>query len=632
MLSSGSVSATISSFLIHSEIPVLGRFQMQRTIYLLVVLAWAIYVTRENRLFNSRRRIASPPDSVQRIGVNLWSCAYALTAMIGAWVVWNVGHRGIYLYDQSSVFDGAWRILQGQVLYRDFFTPYGPVVFLIQSLFFRVTGVDFSSLVLSAAVSNSIAVLCVIWLLRRLFPDPIHRPTAIAAGLVTATGFQAPFGTLWFEQTGFLFNLLATACVVESISRRARLAMGLRVAAGCFLAVSVLSKHSAGVVFLPVTLGVVVLAYLPDWKKIFNALGQIASGVLIVSAVFGLWLWLVSSFTGFWHSVIVMGRVLAGQRFSLIDHVWDLILLRNTLRYVLPALLVFLVFAVSRGAFSERNRLLASWILISGIFLQNLFASITLDQTINSIGFVGLINGLAFGLFFYVFKSQNLAEEPREKYWAKLAIPLLSTFFLFYLPTVDSWFWSSKRVVQEFEYGAVFEEPLNVKGASRLVWGEPQVEHVTRKDFEDLNAWLDEANANFFVFTSSTILYGLHQRVSPQPWLFFTPEHSFLMSDILNVDTTVVDHLKKNNVTTFLLEKTHNSANERLLDRMPKLHALIHDQFEKTKEFGIYEVWTLRNGTPLVSIQDTKNSFFAAFADMRNRSQPSAKRLMLVEP
>src|ERR1044071_7935008 len=104
---------------------------MQRTIYLLVVLAWAIYVTRENRLFNSRRRIASPPDSVQRIGVNLWSCPYALTAMIGAWVVWNVGHRGIYLYDQSSVFDGGWRILQGQGLYRAVFAPHGPIVFLL---------------------------------------------------------------------------------------------------------------------------------------------------------------------------------------------------------------------------------------------------------------------------------------------------------------------------------------------------------------------------------------------------------------------------------------------------------------------------------------------------------------------
>ena len=139
---------------------------MRRIIYLLVVLAWAIYVTRGNtavtipetqtRLFNSRGRIASRLDSLQRIGLNLWVSAYALTAIIGALVVWNVGHRGIYLYDQSAVFDGAWRILQGQVLYRDFFTPYGPIVFFIQSLFFRLFGVDFLifSLILPARWSD----------------------------------------------------------------------------------------------------------------------------------------------------------------------------------------------------------------------------------------------------------------------------------------------------------------------------------------------------------------------------------------------------------------------------------------------------------------------------------------------
>ena len=130
--------------------------------------------------------------------------------------MWVVGHRGIYLYDQSGVFDGAWRMLQGQVLYRDFYAPYGPVVFWIQSLFFRLAGVDFSSMVLSAAVINSVAIVCVIWLVRRLFPKPLHRPTAIGAGLLTAVWFQAPFGTLWFEQTSFCFNLVAMVLLVET--------------------------------------------------------------------------------------------------------------------------------------------------------------------------------------------------------------------------------------------------------------------------------------------------------------------------------------------------------------------------------------------------------------------------------
>src|SRR4249919_253711 len=137
---------------------------------------------------------------VRQKGLSLWAVAHILTAIFGGIFVWIVGHKGIYLYDQSGVFDGAWRLIQGQVPYLDFFTPYGPVIFWIQSLFFRLAGVDFSSMVLSAAFINSVAILCMIRLVRRLFPESIHQPTAIGAGLLTAVWFQAPFGTLWFEQ------------------------------------------------------------------------------------------------------------------------------------------------------------------------------------------------------------------------------------------------------------------------------------------------------------------------------------------------------------------------------------------------------------------------------------------------
>src|ERR1700732_4587120 len=129
-----------------------------------------------------------------RKALGLWSWAYLSTAILGGIVVWVVGHRGIYLDDQSGVFDAAWRMVQGQVLYRDFYAPYGPIVFWIQSMFFRLAGVDYSSMVLSAAAINSIAILCVIWVIRRLLPNPLHRPTAIVAGLLTAVWFQAPSG------------------------------------------------------------------------------------------------------------------------------------------------------------------------------------------------------------------------------------------------------------------------------------------------------------------------------------------------------------------------------------------------------------------------------------------------------
>src|SRR5687768_16403978 len=86
-----------------------------------------------------------------------------------AWV-WEVGHRGLFMLDQSIVFDGAWRMVQGQVPYRDFVMPFGPVTFALCALMFRVAGVDFSTLVLTAALISLVATalaLRVSWLLAR---------------------------------------------------------------------------------------------------------------------------------------------------------------------------------------------------------------------------------------------------------------------------------------------------------------------------------------------------------------------------------------------------------------------------------------------------------------------------------
>jgi 4-amino-4-deoxy-L-arabinose transferase-like glycosyltransferase len=533
--------------------------------------------------------------SLLRQALNFWICVYLTTAVLGGVVVWIVGHRGIYLYDQAGVFDGAWRLLQGQTLYRDFYTPYGPVVFWIQSVFFRLAGVDFSSMVLAAAVINSVAVVCVIWLVRRLFPEPLHRPTAAAAGLLTAVWFQAPFGTLWFEQTGFCFNLIAMVLLIETMFRGDRTARQLRVAAGCSLALSILSKQTAGIILLPVPLGVAVLTALPTRRKTIASLLHVSAGVLIVCLIFVVWLLGFSSLNGFWQSVVVMSRVLSQSRTAQVTSLLSLIMLGRTLPAVRVALAAFVVFAISGRLFSRKSNVLATWILLSYVFLQNLFASVTLNEVSDSLGYLGLINGLAFGLFSQVFWKKKAAGEWPVWYWAKSAVPILAAVFLFYRPGVTGWEVSSARLVQQFDANTKFTERLRIRGASRVIWGEPTIlDNVTisRQDFEDVNAWLAKADTNFFVFPYSTLLYGLHKRVSPQPWLYMMPNHSFQLSDVGQVGTTIVQSLKRNNVTAVVLEKS--SSTDDLLRQMPDLQNWLLNEFQKTKEFGYYEVWTLR--------------------------------------
>ena len=103
---------------------------------------------------------------------------------------WATGHRGIFLFDQSIIFDGGWRVLQGQTPYKDFLIPFGPVTFYVQALFFWLFGVNWSATVLPACVFNSLATLSVIRIVRLLGGG--SRLLALCAGLATAICFQAP--------------------------------------------------------------------------------------------------------------------------------------------------------------------------------------------------------------------------------------------------------------------------------------------------------------------------------------------------------------------------------------------------------------------------------------------------------
>ena len=131
-----------------------------------------------------------------------WPWACAAVTVFAAVFVWFAGHRGVFLLDQSIMFDGAWRVYQGQVQYRDFVSTFPPLTFGIQALFFRLMGVDFSAMVLAAAISNAIATLCVLWLVHRLVPD--QRVIACVAGLITAV---TPGGPSRISTCGVSFRI-----------------------------------------------------------------------------------------------------------------------------------------------------------------------------------------------------------------------------------------------------------------------------------------------------------------------------------------------------------------------------------------------------------------------------------------
>jgi Dolichyl-phosphate-mannose-protein mannosyltransferase len=519
-----------------------------------------------------------------------WPWAFAAVTILSGIFVWIVGHRGVFLLDQSILFDGAWRVVQGQAQYRDFISTFPPVPFALQALFFRLMGVDFSAMVLAGAVVNAVATLAAMLLVRHLMPD--QPGIALITGLLTAVWFQAPFGTLWFEQTAFCFSLVALFLLVKCLGASDSAATRYRVGAGLLLGLALLSKQNAGAEFLPVAFGAAVIPTLDRKQKALRSVLEVIAGMLIVATLFLLWLGLFSSLSGFWKYYVVMARQIGSDRSGLAGMILAFFPLSTTLPWVLFAMVIFAAaFSKSRTAsMSANRRALIVWTVVGCALYQNLFKLHTDNEIENSLPFLGLIYGLSFAVF---WKYVVLAETGKQE-WIKRAffvmVGCLVLGFPFHRGLICDW----SRSVQQFEASAVFDQHVQVPGMSRVVWGEPThygaQSIIDRRDFEAVNAWLAETQANFFVFPDSTMLYGLQRRVSPQPWLYFSPGHSFLKKELPQVDAAVVDSLKKNNVRAIVLEKDSWVGNQNLWKQMPKLKAWIEGDFEKVKDFGIYEV------------------------------------------
>jgi hypothetical protein len=234
------------------------------------------------------------------------------------------------------------------------------------------------------------------------------------------------------------------------------------------------------------------------------------------------------------------------------------------------------------------HRALILWIVVGLAFYQNLFKLHTDNEVENAVPFLGLLYGLSFAIF---WKYAVVAETPREEWGKKgffVGLCVLVLGYPFYAGMTTAW----SRSVQEFQ-SATFVHPVRAPGMSGVLWGEPtrygEQSVIAREDFEALNAWLTETGANFFVFPDSTMLYGLHGRVSPQPYLYFSPGHSFKMEELATVDRIVVEALQKNNVQVIVLEQDSWVLNHHLWMHMPKLKEWIEGDFEKVRNFGLYE-------------------------------------------
>ncbi len=232
-----------------------------------------------------------------------WASISALTLGAAAFSAY-CGSRGLFAFDESIVFDGGFRVLSGQVPYRDFLIPFGPVPFLLQGLFFAFFGVNWPAYLAHAAVINGAAAFITWWLVRGVAAEhPSVRVIALLSAGTTAVWFYPPMGVPFFEQTAFFLHL----CGLAALQSRRR---GSAAVAGVLFALVLLSKQNAGVISIAMGLWIA-------WRS--GVFRLVAAGVAGAGLLFTAWLAVVSDSSAFLRAFAAIPLAEAGARLERMD-------------------------------------------------------------------------------------------------------------------------------------------------------------------------------------------------------------------------------------------------------------------------------------------------------------------------
>ncbi len=547
------------------------------------------------------------------IGICFGLFAYCLT--------YTAGSRGFYPFDQSIVFDGSYRILSGQIPYKDFVMPFGPVTFVLHALYFKLLGVSYHSYLVGSASIAFLATVISILTVRSLFAGNLL--ALIAAGLITSVWFYAPFGTPWVDQTGFFFSLVAISFAIHALKCQSRLSSILSALSGLFWLTAFLSKQNIGA-FIFFLFPILFLA--TKGKQGFRSLLLFGLGALIGAVTFLIWLKKESDFESFVRWFILLPGELGKERLSSLPGIgFGLVrpyfdgrgaVSMNTIT------LLCLVSGIVGARFTRsipslgrdrKQTLIASSIISIYIpFFQHIFINTTLNQADNGFALLGTCFGITIG--FLQTLGEGFASTGRKvssgSLWAILSFESWKRRLVFVTlivallasSTVAGIKVSMERKVHDIFNGARFEDEIAIENLKPLRWAKPTAMggyEITEESVVALYRYLSQSRSRFFIFPDFTIFYGLLGKPSPQPLLWFHEGVTFSAKENRWLDRRIRESLEKAQVEIFVLEQLSWFNTGKRLDRFPETKAYLFSSFTPVERIGTFIVYRKRHSSPL---------------------------------
>ncbi len=569
--------------------------------------------------------------------VSLGLFAYQLTFM--------TGERGFFAFNQSLVFDAGWRILSGQIPYKDFIFSHGFVPFAMQAVFFKLLGVNYFAYIFGAAIVNAAAALLALFIIRILFPE--RRLLSYLAGFLTAIWFYPPIGTPQPNYTGLFFTFAALCFLLFSIFHFDMIEKGrsfLLSLSGALAFVSFMSFQEVGLIMLPLYPALLAAACFTSRKKLILRCASFFAGLLTCGSLFALWVWHQSNWDIFWAHAIRVPMKMLSERIR--GGGWTMIL-ETLLMEFSPAtavplwmrigtLMTYLIsiFVLRRILLSglmirtkggnpadlnqtapvsdQRRQAVAALLSIGLIHLQYFFNNIPVGCYHKGWPSVGILFSIGLGLLLGECRCFHFGRAISKEAGGVggvirkgmeggfTIVPIILAFFI-------SWAGIQSAFSRQLQFPSEmvpsqFPRYFKEESLKNLKWGYPTVIadgisiplvgfELKADDVSELLRILKMKNKNFFIFPDHTIFYGLVGVPSPQPLLSFRANAGYYD---FQLDEKIVLSLIENNVELIIIEEGSLLGVQAILNDFPFLRVYLDKYFKSTKKIGFFNLYEFK--------------------------------------
>lgn len=274
-----------------------------------------------------------------------------------------------YRLNSYLSWEGAYRMANGQVPFKDFGMPLGYMYWIIPAFFFKVFGAQMITLVKAQVLINILGGLSFRWMLKSLKVPPAISLTGI---LIFCLTYSLPNYWPWYNNTVIFYELVALAFLVHFLTRKpSRWGLVWPVLSGAFVFFSFFTKQDGGGLALFVCLGLLIYDAIIERRWAPLALftgGMVATALMMIVS-------LLNYGFGYWFNY---GQPPHSSRISISDILNEFLLQSQWLKFYL-AMIIILLFAMIRNvaSFLQNKHMMLFTLLTLGIIAEAVIFQVT---------------------------------------------------------------------------------------------------------------------------------------------------------------------------------------------------------------------------------------------------------------